>query len=117
MTCRRVPQGHPKGESLPLHPTSKFSICPPNRIIGFGKQSRPNRICEGWDECGPAFKAGKGILLDRERMELSSDPVILVEPGLVVFKFSTKLRLPESNVTGAPDPIDHNQSGTLLAQV
>lgn len=84
--CRRNPrgrlvsQGHPERQALPLHSTAEGAVSAADDLIAAEEQAWADRIGERRDMRRAALETGQGILFDRQRMQLGTQPMSLLLP-------------------------------------
>lgn len=91
-----------RATSSPAH----CSIRPADRIIRLQEQAGIDRVGIARHECGAAFEAGDGILLDGQRMQIRAQPMRLLRPLSVAVKFCGKMRLPKSDMKHPADAVN-----------
>ena len=106
-------KSHPQRQTLPLHPTTKRSICPSDDLVTTEKQAWTDCVGEGGDMSCPAFETGQRVLFDRERMKFRTQPMCLFFLFGNRREFCGEMRFPECDVTDATDPEDRCQLGSL----
>src|SRR5690625_4376424 len=109
-------QSDPEREPLPLHSASEDTICTTNGVICSGKKAGTNGVGVSRNPRRAALEAGQCVLLDRQRVQSRTNPVRLLLPLLITVKLLSEVRLPEGDVAGASDPVDHNNPGALLPE-
>src|SRR6266851_2098221 len=123
---RHVGAGNPRGrlklerhsqrQSLPLHATIERAVGAADDPVRRQKQSGADRVGEGRNQSGPALETRQGILFDRQRVQLRTQPVGWFFPIGFGRVLGGKVRLPKRNVANAADAEHSYEAPALLAQ-
>ena len=116
MTVRSETKRHPEAHALPLHAAAEGAVRTADRVVGLEHDAGAHGVRAARDECRAALERGERVLLDRERMQLHTDAVGLLQPLRVSFELGADHRLPERDVAHAADAVDEDELRAFLLE-